>query len=134
MAPGASQVFSIPAEATIRRRGSNRLAPAERERLWKGLERFINCGDSVYDFQALSRAFPSLWPTVVENADPDLTKRGAIWNHDAQEWVSEGAEPPAGARLEQVVEYPVLDWNPACHKLFLFYRDILRTVWSGTDD
>jgi hypothetical protein len=34
----------------------------DRERLWKGLERFVNCGDSKEDYQALGKAYPDLWP------------------------------------------------------------------------
>ena len=42
-----------------------RLAPAERERLWKGLERFVNCEDDLRNFQDLGRAFPSFWPVRI---------------------------------------------------------------------
>ena len=128
---GFSQRFLSYARATGRLHGSLRLATAERERLWKGLERFVNCGDTLEDFQALGRAFPSFWPAETENHDEKLAERGPFWNEETQEYVATEAELPAGARIQQIVKYATLGWNPCCHKLFLFYRDILRAVWSG---
>lgn len=126
------QGFLTHAKATGRLRGPLRLATAEPERLWKGLERFVNCGESLEDFQALGRAFPRFWPAVTENHAEELVKKGPIWIEETQEFVSADREfeLPPGTRIEQIVEFPALDWNPAFHKLFLFYRDILRGVWN----
>jgi hypothetical protein len=73
------------------------LAP-ERNRLWNALERFVNCGDELDQFQALGRGFSTYSPVQI--------------------WVSgmNGSPSP---------------WHPACHELFLFYRDSLRTLWRG---
>jgi hypothetical protein len=89
--------------ATIPLPARMRLAPAERERLWKGLERFVNCDDSLGQFEALGRAFSKFWP------------------FQASHWSS-----------EQVVQQ--FDWHPACHTLFLFYRDVLRNLWGSKPD
>jgi hypothetical protein len=69
----------------------------EKPREWflKGLERFVNADDSVEDYNALGRAFPSFWPLPLQNGD--------------------GTD---------------LSWVPEGHKLFLFYRDILRRFWA----
>jgi hypothetical protein len=76
-----------------------RLARGERERLWKGLERFVNCGNGLNDFVALGRAFGTFWPIDVRY-------------HPLRK---------------------PLTWNPVCHKLFLFYREVLRRIWCGLD-
>src|SRR3990172_8564547 len=36
-----------------------------RKRLWKGLERFVNCSDSLEDYYALKNSFPELFPVGV---------------------------------------------------------------------
>jgi hypothetical protein len=82
-----------------------RLAARERDRLWKGLERFVNCSDSLEDCTALGRAFPSFWPATLHY------------------WV----EHREGTRIH--TKQTALDWNPTCHKLFLVYRDTLRRLW-----
>jgi len=76
----------------------------KRERLWNGLERFVNCSDEWRDFRALGRSFRRFWPVRVFN----------------RRRISEGD-----------IEFGYLDWHPACHRLFLFYRDTLRSVWRG---
>jgi hypothetical protein len=72
-----------------------------REKLWKGLERYVNCSDSEDDYRALSRSFPGFWPL------------GISYYPDPEE-----------------VDIASLNWDPACHKLFLFYRDRLRKQWE----
>jgi hypothetical protein len=88
-----------------------RLAQAERERLWKGLERFVNCPDSLDEFQALGKAFPDFWPVEIHG------------------------QPLAVNALRQRLDpSPIvsgdLAWHPLCHELFLVYRDMLRALWS----
>lgn len=64
----------------------------DRERLWKGLERFVNCGNSKEDYQALGKAYPDLWPLEYSHWVPAghrlfLYYRRAlrlIWAHDAR--------------------------------------------------
>lgn len=116
------------------------LAARERERLWKGLERFVNCADSIEDYHALSLSFPDFWPV-------------GIWHYANQEPLIQEIPslPLLGAPIVAVPEPELsdeellrkikhegatekLDWHPACHKLFLFYRDILRTLWSGAEN
>jgi hypothetical protein len=99
-----NQSFSVPNGPTVRLPARMRLARGKRERLWKGLERFVNCGDDLNDYLALGRAFPTFWPVVV--------KRHPL------------RKP--------------LNWDPVCHRLFLFYRETLRSLWGrgepGPDD
>jgi hypothetical protein len=87
-----------------------RLAPRETERLWKGLERFVNCRDSEGDYQDLGRAFPSFWPVTLH-----------YWTELREGGITCTKQIP-------------LDWNPVCHKLFLFYRDLLRRLWLKERD
>ena len=103
------QAPSSPVKSTFRAPRSILLAPKvrepERERLWTGLSRFVNCRDDLADFRALGRAFPRFWPVRI------LT------------WLR------VSSRLDFELKY--LDWHPACHGLFLFYRDTLRSVWRN---
>jgi len=109
MRSGGSQDFWARGGATVSVSLRMRLAPAERERLWKALERFVNCEDDLRNFQSLGRAFPSFWPVRIYYL-PD-SKNQMI-----------GEPPPIPDSLT---------WHPVCHKLFLCYRDTLRTVWDG---
>jgi hypothetical protein len=99
------------------------LARSERERLWKGLERFVSCGDDLTDFNALGRGYPGFWPIEVfhcpEPVDLDLEELEGLPNQSAME-----------AKLEENTTIEPLNWNAACHRLFLFYRDSLRKVWG----
>lgn len=79
-----------------------RLANVERERLWNGLERFVNCGSDYEHFLNFGHAFPGFWPVPITYR-PDST----------------GVFPRQ------------LKWHPACHRLFLCYRDALRDVWKN---
>ncbi len=67
MAGEHSQGMWAPGGATVRFPVGKRLAPAERDRLWKGLERFVNCGDSKQDYQALGHGFPRFWPLNLQD-------------------------------------------------------------------
>jgi hypothetical protein len=88
-----------------------RLASRNTECLWKGLERFVNCGDSIEDYQALGKAFSDFWPIRVD-----------YWSIE-QRQRADGSISVGRAVL--------VGWHPACHKLFLFYRDTLRSIWRG---
>jgi len=121
-----------------------RLAPAERERLWKGLERFVNCGDDLGDFQALGRAFPDFWPVEVWHypkqdakslGEPPVLSElfrprlpGALGDNPPNELQPTAADQPEPG--EEADELHYLKWHPVCHQLFLFYRDALRDVWD----
>ncbi len=107
----SNQGFWAPGGATVRQSRSMRLAPAERERLWKGLERFVNCDDSVSEFEALGRAFSTFWPVRILLASLSDGKR--VWTPGIDE-----------APSKQVA------WHPACQRLFIFYRDTLRSLWG----
>lgn len=113
MTPQSSQGFWAPGGATVRVPLLMRLAPADRERLWKGLERFVNCDDSVGQFEALGRAFVSFWPIR------------------ASYFIDGNSMTPATRNIGVFEAVQRLDWDPACHSLFLFYRDTLRTLWRG---
>jgi len=71
---------------------------------WKGLERFINTGESLADYSGLSKAWPTFWPTTIEGQDPNTAEKMQI----------------------------VLNWHANAHPLFLFYRNVLRSVWIRT--
>lgn len=132
-----SQAFWAPGGSTVRIPQEMCLATAERERLWKGLERFANCGDPLNEYRALGRAFPKLWPTVLwfnpsrkprhsrrigtEIIAPSISIMGGSTDQESEE--SHGQD-----KTEE------LSWHPACHGLFLFYRDTLRALWSGEED
>jgi hypothetical protein len=132
MSQQKEQDFWVPSGATLRLPPRMRLARAERERLWKGFERFVNCGDSETDYQALGRAFPDFWPVEIWHypnyrapvPPPILGRIVAPLPHDLSDeeqlkkWKHEG-------KMES------LNWHPACRKLFLFHRDTLREVWRG---
>jgi hypothetical protein len=120
MSTRENQSFWVPSGVTVRLPPRMRLARPEKERLWKGLERFVNCGDSESDYKALGRAFPDFWPVE-------------IWHYPKQ-----GPPTPApvlgrivsDAELsEEEGQTESLAWNAVCHALFLFYRDTLREVW-----
>ena len=80
MRSGGSQDFWARGGATVSVPLRMRLAPAERERLWKGLERFVNCEDDLRNFQSLGRAFPSFWPVRIYYYLPD-SKNQMIVRH-----------------------------------------------------
>jgi hypothetical protein len=95
------QGFWAPSSATVQMPRSIRLASRERERLWKGLERFVNCRDDLQSFLDLGRAFSSFWPTPILNF----------------------LDSSMGVAEE-------IRWHPAFHLLFLCYRDALRDLWD----
>jgi hypothetical protein len=121
-----SQGFWTPGKATVRFPSGMRLAASERERLWKGLERFVNCGDSESDYRALSQAFWGFWPMLLCHLPLQDSRIFESLESD------EPLVPLSDAELEQ--DKPtMLNWDANCHKLFLFYRDTLRDVWSGKE-
>ena len=69
---------------------------------WTGLERFINTGDSLQDYRALAKAWPTFWPVTLEGRDPSS---------------------PHAAPVR-------LNWCDEARPLFVFYRDILRSIWT----
>jgi hypothetical protein len=121
-----SQGISTPASVTVRLSAGKHLAASDRERLWKGLERFVNCGDTEDDYWALSQAFWGFWPMMIYHL-PLLDCR----IFESQE-NNKPIAPFSAAEVEE--DRPrSLSWAPECHKLFLFYRDTLRDVWSGKE-
>src|SRR5271155_2174203 len=130
MSKEKAQQFWVPGGAPLRLPPRMRLAASERERLWKGLERFVNCGDSQSDYQALGRAFPDFWPVEIwhyPNQKPPapVSILGRIVSEP------ELSEEELLKKMEHERQTDTLNWHPACHELFLFYRDSLREVWSG---
>jgi hypothetical protein len=69
---------------------------------WKGLERFVNAGDSTEDYRSLAKGWPTFWPVTIEGRD-------------------------LNSRDKTLVIY---DWNDEAYPLFLFYRNILRALWT----
>jgi hypothetical protein len=124
-----SQLFWEPAGSTIRLPRSTRLAPLGQERRWlrKGLVRFANCEDSNTDYKALGRAFPDFWPLTM------MAPRS-----DASSISRKMPRTPADINRMNREHYETdvsLAWHPACHKVFLFYRDRLRDIWNdGADE
>ncbi len=127
MASDEKQAFYVPRGAVVRVPHSVRLAAAERERLWKGLERFANCDDSLTGYEALGKAFRGFCPVVIyyylhpepRNASTSTPKNGS--DQTSEEIFRQNAI----ARI---------DWHPICHQLFLFYRDTLRNLWARQAD
>src|SRR6266849_5490031 len=64
MSRRSSQGFWAPGGATLRLPPRMRLAPAQRDRLWKGLERFVNCGDTPEDYAGM-HGWSGFWPVKV---------------------------------------------------------------------
>jgi len=62
MIANENQETSTGRGAIIRIPPRMRLAPAEHERLWKGLERFVDTGDKLEEYAALGKGWPSFWP------------------------------------------------------------------------
>jgi hypothetical protein len=119
-----------------------RLAASDRERLWIGLEGFVNCSDSLDAYQYLSSNFSSFWPAEIWNLRPkqrladqpssDQEKR--LERKRIDETGNERKWGEVHFDIDQVdFEPESLNWHLACHKLFLFYRDMLRAVWSEED-
>ncbi|MGB2666263.1 MAG: hypothetical protein WAK48_19830 [Candidatus Acidiferrum sp.] len=73
----------------------------EKARLFEGLERFVNVGDSSEEYAQLAVAARSFWPIKVYG--------------------------PVGEKgLDQPIE-----WDPAGQSLYKAFRDYLRRVWVG---
>jgi len=127
MARHSNQGLWAPGGATVHLSLPIYLAPPQRERLWKGLERFVNCGDSLEDYQALGRGWPHFWPVEV-------------WHYPKKKppaHPSTGAAPEPKLSKEELreklareTEMEYLSWYPSCHRLFLCYRDMLRRLWQ----
>jgi hypothetical protein len=134
MGEAKEQSFWAPSGATVRLPPRMRLARAEQERLWKGLERFVNCGDDPAEYQALGRAFLDFWPSRVWHYPNQTTPAPVL----VRVFSVLAAEPEPELDEEQLLQKmkheghtEELAWHLACHKLFLFYRDSLRQVWCG---
>jgi hypothetical protein len=69
---------------------------------WKGLERFVNTGDSWKDYRDLSKAWPTFWPVNIEGRNRSVSRKAP----DSLNWRDEG------------------------HQLFHFYRNTLRSNWT----
>lgn len=89
------------AQTTIAKTTANRRAGEERERLFAGLEIFVNAADSEEEFSKLQTQVPTFWP---------LPLRG-----------------PFGPRgLDQPLE-----WPSGGQPLFRAFRDYLRRLWRS---
>jgi hypothetical protein len=134
-----NQGFWAPGGATLRLPPRMRLAPSERERLWKGLERFVNCGDSESDYQALGRAFPDFWPSDISHFPNQESIAPAIpaIRIGASEILDSKRDYPREMSDEEYASVHRMDslsWHKACHNFFLFHRDTLRDIWSGKEE
>jgi hypothetical protein len=110
-----NQGIWAPGGGTVRQFRSMRLARADSEKMWRGLEEFVNCDDSLGRFQVLGRSFSNFWPVKIYLATVNDGKR--VWTPGIDE------APSVGVPSKQVA------WDKVCHRLFLFYRDTLRTLW-----
>lgn len=73
-------------------------------RLFRGLERFANTGDSLEEYTALAKAWPSFWPIDTQAPVESLANA-----------------PPTDVEL--------IRWHHAAHDVFLAYRNYLRKIW-----
>src|SRR6266850_6826830 len=88
-------------QPTFAGRLTNRRAADERSRLFEGLARFVNTGDSSEDYSQLAITAKSFWPI--------------------------NANAPTG---ENGLDRPI-EWGPAGYSLYKAFRDYLRRVWVG---
>ena len=95
------------------------LAREERERLLCALEAFVNLGNSLEDYLAFGKQNTEFFPfEILDKAQRSETP----------------LTPPAvqGTSLtvegEKKIWTKIIAWEPACHKLVLFYRDILQVA------
>lgn len=152
MSANSSQGFWVPSGSTVRLPPRMRLAQAERERLWRGLERFVNCSDSESDYQAMSRAFPDFWPVniwhypqrekqrsliaspfrIARSISPDLhmPQVQAVLPEQSKNDAASAETTLPSEEQASPAERTDLDWHPVCRGLFNFYRDSLREVWK----
>jgi hypothetical protein len=120
------------------------LAPAERERLLLALESFVNLGDGLEDFLAFGKQNPEFFPfEILDEATRSLKPlappcvEGRANMTEALYWALAGklgearriADTEADvAHGEVKIWTRVVSWEPACHRLVLFYRDLLRSA------
>lgn len=102
---------------TVRVFEPNELAPAEKERFLGALEAFVNLGDNVEELLAFGKQNPEFFPVII--------------------YVGVRGSPVISGDLEGF-SLETLSWNPACHRLGLVFRDLLRRAWtrptSGLND
>jgi len=67
----ADQGTASPQEATVAPLDVNRLARPERQRLFRGLERFVNTGDSAEEYKAMGKGWPGFWPRTLLDGQGD---------------------------------------------------------------
>lgn len=137
MKPGLSR-------ATVRVLEPSELTPKEKERLLGALEGFANLGNSLDDYLAFGRQNLDFFPlTITDEATLSLTPlprpcfevRASMSKELYQGLLSrrggnatEGGEDSGHGDVRTWRR--LLDWDPACHKLALFYRDELRQDWG----
>jgi hypothetical protein len=73
-----------------------------KEWFWRGLERFVNTGDSLEGYRNLAKAWPTFWPMTLEVPRHHSTNKSPV----------------------------SLNWRDETHPLFLFYRNVLRALWT----
>src|SRR5262249_38276695 len=120
--------------STVRLPPRMRLARAEQKRLWKGLERFVNCGDDPDNYQDLGLAFPRFWPVGIwhypnQTASASVMLPDRVFSPLAVEPEPEPNEEQLLQKIEHEGQTEELGWHLECRELFLFYRDSLRRVW-----
>jgi hypothetical protein len=86
-------------KTTIARNLPKRQAPDEKARLFEGLTRVGNAGDSVEDYLQLQKTASSFWPITIHG-------------------------PYGDKGLDQQIA-----WVPSGHALFLAFKHYLRKVW-----
>ena len=69
---------------------------------WRGLERFVNTGDSPEDYRSLAKGWPTFWPVTIEDRDSHSSGKTQV----------------------------NLNWHNDAHSMFKFYRNILRALWT----
>lgn len=132
------QEFWAPISATVRLPPRMRLAPSERERLWKGLERFVNCGDSETDYRALGRSFREFWPVEILHfsVHETVVSKNLVIPAIAVPMVSPLSDVALDEQMQEELnedEVVTLDWHPVCRRLFVFYRDTLQDIWTDKE-
>jgi hypothetical protein len=126
------QAFWAPGGATIRLPPTMCLAKQSKERLWMGLERFANCGDSEADYRALSRAFRDFWPVAITlDSSENLNCAESVIRALQHDRPLVRVAPIKPIESEASDEVKLLDWHRAARPLFVFYRNTLRNAWRN---
>jgi ribosomal protein S27AE len=112
-------------QGTVRALSANKRAPEDQELLVDALEKFVNLGDSLEDFQKYGIANPEFFPLAIG----DLS---GISDSPFETPCYENSIARPGRAKDCWVKG--ITWEPACHEFVLAYRDACRALWLHSED